>query len=391
MSTTQTSQKTFPFKDPYEWYAVLRRKTPVYRMANGQYMITRYEDAQKLLTHPATSHWGQDAQSQVFMSPTQRHIAQTLYTLSPEADKPYRKQILHQLAARSLRIEEDHIHALSIRLIEDLKKCQTIEFMNDYAHKFTFISIASILGIPPSDVNDLCETARALDGGYINNIDGSSDNAAATEFINYLMSFIVAQRKHPGDGLAGSLVELCKAEQEEDSFILSLLILLFYAGHLNMMNFFGNALLALDRNRNYLAELKARDHVDDADVNELLRYDSPLQFIILYARERIDLNGTKIPGGSQLLVSVGAANRDPERYPDPDRLSPSRSDGHLSFGAGAFRCIGARLALLQGRIGLGNFVHHAANFGIKHELVTWRTTPLVQRGPKILPLTIEWR
>jgi cytochrome P450 len=390
MTKTARGNQLIPLDNPYPWYEKVRKDTPILKLANSQWLITRYSDVNHLLMHPDCSHWGQDPQTQAFMSPTQRAIAKTLHSLSPNSQKPYRKHILHQLAARSLQVEESSIVSEANRLLDILRSHSEIDFIADYAHKFTFATIARILGIPSTEIEKFTNIAGKLDGSYINQIDGTFDTEDSKRFIEYLKNFIERKKIEPENDLTSGLLQLCNNEDEEDEFILSLIILLFYAGHQNMMNFLGNAIIALSKDMPFQQQIRNEKDAGIPSVDELLRFDSPLQFIIMYAKQRIEMDQVTIPLGSQLLISVGSANRDPLVYKNPDTLQLGRKEPNLSFGSGAFRCIGARLAQMQALVGIQRFLQVTRSFSLQEKDIIWRTTPLVQRGPKILPIKTEW-
>ncbi len=377
-------------ENPYPWYSKMRDKSPIQRIANGQYLVTGHEYAKLLLTHPACSHWGQNSETQAFLSPIQKEIAKTLYSLSIESGKPYRKAILHKLAARSLKISEDDILKNAQSTMNTFRDKSRIEFMRDYAHSFTFSTISKIIGIPDTEIPRIDKLAGEMGGSYLNCITAESENSNGIEFIQLLSDFISFKTKNKDNKLASLLIDLCEEEDEDEEFIISLIILLFYAGHENMMNFMGNAMVALHNNSDFLTILKSHPETINSAVNELLRYDSPLQFIILFCEDRIKIKDFEISPGNQLLISVGAANRDSSVFANPDSLQLNRKGEFLSFGAGSFRCIGARLAQLQAEIGLNLFLKNIKEFEIDFDQLIWNTSTFVQRGPKILPLKLTW-
>jgi len=376
--------------NPYPWYSSMRELSPIHKITNGQILVTGHKYAKFLLTHPACSHWGQNSDTQAFMSTIQKEIAKTLYSLSIESGKPYRKTIMHKMAARSLKIREEEIHETAQSILDGLKNQTAIEFMHDYAHKFTFTTIAKVIGVPDSKIKKISDVAGKMGGAYLDCIIGESDTSLGQEFIELLSDFLTEKRKSKDDKLASLLIELCEEEDEEEEFIISLIILLFYAGHENMMNFMGNSIIALNNHKDFQQSLRDDPKIISSVVHELLRYDSPLQFIMLLSEDRIKIDEYEIPPGNQLLVSVAAANRDPLVFEDPDNLILDRKGEYLSFGAGSFRCIGARLAQIQAEIGLSLFLKNIKEFEIISEDLIWNESTFVQRGPKHLPLKLTW-
>ncbi len=345
-------------EDPYPAYRHMQETSPVFQIATGQWVILDYENAQQLLQGSKCLHWGQDERVFAHLPPVEKAIATTLYALSPESNRPYRKQILHQLAGRSLRIDETFIKQLSEALLSNLKNKQEIDVIKEFAHPFTFGTICRIIGIPEHQRKGFSDLVALMDGGYLGCIDleTGQQTKEGTLFIQQLRELISIKRKKPDNDLCSILLESSVDEPDQETFLIAMLILLFYAGHQNMMNFFGNALLALHEHP--LIQQNFREHPEllHKGVDELIRYDSPLQYIMLIAKEDMYVRGKYITKGSQLFIGVGAANRDPKFFKAPDQLKLDREYKHLGYGVGAYRCIGARLAQLQAHIGFAELV-----------------------------------
>ena len=191
------------------------------------------------------------------------------------------------------------------------------------------------------------------------------------------------------DDLISKLVEADDASGSEvgDRRLVNLLIVLLHAGHQNMMNFIGNSVLALARDPDCLALIRREPARIAGAVDELMRFDSPVQFIPLISRDTITLYDQVIQPGEGVWVCVGAANRDPEAFSSPDRLDLSRNaQRQLSFGLGAWRCVGARLAQVSGAVALERFFAHVAEFRVVDEALRWRGHPIVQRGLEAFPI-----
>jgi cytochrome P450 len=386
------NEPQYSIADPYPWYKWVQQEKPIFRTPDGMWMITGYEDAMLLLSDPRCSHWGQDSQIFQYLSPVEKAIAQTLHALAPGSTPAFRKQIMHQLAARTLQVDEDDMKQQADEILAGLRSSSRIEFMNDYAHPFTFGTICRVMGVPQEEVSAFSKTVGGLKGGYLSFVDEKSwsngEDEAKKVFIDTLRRLIGLKRKKPGKDLCSAILSVVPDGDGDDSFIISLMVLLFYAGHQNMMNFMGNALVALQDRVEDQATLRESLSAAITGVDELIRYDSPLQSVILITQESINLHGTTIPAGSQLLISIGAANRDPAKFENPDQLILGRRPNHLGFGAGAFRCIGARLAQIQGGIGMHRFFAHLSAYTIA-ENISWSHFS-VQRGPSSILLDINW-
>lgn len=379
----------FPVNNPYSFYNSLRKESPIYRASPLQWVFTDYDDAVALLQNPLCSHWGQDPDTQMMMFGGQGAFAKTLFAFAPDSNLPYRKKIMHGLAAKSLRFEVESMQKQADDLLRGMRHKKEIDFMLDYAHPYTFSTISRIVGVPEKEINNLVNIVASLKHGYFGFIVSPEATGTGADFLNFMRSLIEYKKLHPGEDLCSALIETCHSEKEDDSFILSMLLLLFYAGHDNMMSFMGNAICALHEHPTTQEALRQSPERVDGCIDELLRYDSPVQFFLLFAKDDISLKGKNIRAGSQLLVCVGAANRDPKVFKNPDQIDLDRKPSHLSYGTGAYRCIGARLAQLQAATGLRKFIEATVSYSI--DKIRWRHTPYIQRGPVALNLQINFK
>lgn len=379
-----------PTVDPYPAYHKVRKENPIYRVSPTQWVITGYQDAISLLQNPLCSHWGQDSETQAILFSGKSAVAKTLFAFAPDSGLPYRKNVMHALAGKNLKFDGKAMQEQADQLLDKLVGKEEIDFIRDYAHPLTFETISRIIGIPEEDIPELSETVAELDGMYLGLIYNPVATGAGGLFLSFLRTFIEQKKANPGDDLCSALIDACRREEEDESFILSMLILLFYAGHDNMMNFLGNAILALDKHQPEQAILREQPARAYECVDELLRYDSPVQFFLLFAKGPIPLGTKTIAAGSQILICVGAANRDPSVFTNPDGLDLNRKPAHLSYGTGAYRCIGARLAHMQAGTALSKFIARTTAYAPVNGGTVWRTAPYVQRGPSSVKLHVTW-
>jgi len=377
--------------NPYPAYARQQKDQPVFQAGEQRWIISRYEDAMALLSDPRCTHWGQEQAQASALPPMEKAIARTLGYLTPGNEKPFRKMILHQLAASSLRIEQASMVEEARQIWERHSSSSALEFVHDFAHPFTFGTIGRIIGLPETLRNDLMKSAGVADGQYLSFIplayEQEKEAASSNLFLETLQHFIAYKKRKPGNDLTSELIRLSVGEEEE--FMIPLLLLLFYAGHLNMMNFLGLAVLMMEEHPHVQQSFRSHPEKILPAIDELIRYDSPLQYLMLVTKEAIVVRGIQIPANSHLLINVGAANRDPQQFSKPKQIDLNRKPRHLGFGAGAFRCIGARLAQLQAAVGIQSFLEHVPAYTIDHKQIEWRAHPFVQRGPRILNLKIE--
>ena len=356
-----------------------------------QWVITGYEDAVSLLQNPSCSHWGQDTETQTMLFSGRGAVAKTLFAFAPDSGLPYRKRVMHALAGKNLRFEAKSMRTQADTLLANLNGQEEIDFIKDYAHPFTFETISRIIGIPDDDIGDLSKIVSEINGMYLELIYNPVSTGPGGVFLDFLRDFVAHKKTAPGDDLCSALIDACRKEDEEDSFILSMLVLLFYAGHDNMMNFLGNAVIALNSHQAEQVALRQQLVQMSECIDELLRYDSPVQFFLLFAKQAVTLRKKTIPAGSQLLICIGAANRDPSAFSRPDSLDWTRKPAHLSFGTGAYRCIGARLAQLQAGTGLSSLLAWTDAYSPVDNGTIWRTAPYVQRGPSSLRMHVSWK
>ena len=384
--------------DPYPFYHDLRQTSPLWRVPQGYWLVTTHADSLALLCDPKCDHWGQKMSGESGDDSTRAALAESLLALSPDRAGPVRLAVMNGLSCRN---QDELMREMSDRadeILRSLRPRDAFDAVSDYAHPFTFGSICRVMGVPSPDIPTLCETAAKLQGKYIKYVSGRfrSDlsDGPMKDFIDYFQKLLMSKRRDPGDDLISALIAQLRTEQAaqaNDRLLLSLTLLLLYAGHQNMMNFIGNAILALARNPESCAPLRRNPELIDDLVIELLRFDSPVQHILLVAREEITLHGRSIKPGEIILVGVGAANRDPDAFANPDELDiDRRPKTQLAFGAGAYRCIGARLAQIQAATVLDRFLAHIADFHVTQEQLRWHSSPIIQRGLQALPLSVRW-
>jgi len=227
-------------------------------------------------------------------------------------------------------------------------------------------------------------------GANFRNVTGM--HRSLNEFRAYLRDLIVQRRAAPGDDLITGLIQVTgEGDHLSEEEMLGLCMLLLFAGHETTTNLIGNGLLALLRHPDQLALLRQDPTLIGGAVEELLRYDSPVQGTPRIVTEEMTLGETVVQPGQTLLLLYGAANRDPERFPDPDRLDITRRDNkHLAFVHGAHFCLGAALARMEAQIALGTLLGRAPDLRMACEEVEWRPNALM-RGLKALPVRFSPR
>jgi cytochrome P450 len=348
--------------DPYPSYARLRRFDPVHWAEGpGVWVLTRYADIVSVLRSPHASaerteigrqrvpaefqEVFSDRKDAMLNADPPRHTRLRLLV-----NKAFTPGAVADLAPFIQRFVDDVIDTVGPRGRMDL--------IRDLAYPLPATVIAEMLGVPHEDrdrfkqwSDDTAALASNLPGNLSEDVLRRAD-VGMRELRAYFAGIVARRRVEPRDDLLSGLV---KAQQEGDRLneaeLLANAVLLLNAGHETTTNLIGNGTLALLRHPDQLRRLREDPALVPTAVEELLRYDSPVQFTTRVLKEDLELGGKQLRAGQTVLLLLGAANRDPAQFPDPDRLNVGRADNkHLAFGLGSHFCLGAPLARLEGRI-----------------------------------------
>jgi cytochrome P450 len=348
--------------DPYPFYARLRSTDPVHWADQvGGWVLTRYADVIAVLRSP-------DASSERTAAVRQRVDPefQGLFDfrshsmLNADPPRHTRLRLLVKKAFTPRTVEElaPFIRSFVDEVLGSAQARGRMDVMADLAFPLPATVIAEMLGVPPQDRDRFKkwsdETAAAV-GNLPSNLSPDllrRSMASMEELVSYFRGIIAARRTEPRNDLISALV---RAQEEGDRLsdeeLLANCVLLLNAGHETTTNLIGNGTLALLRHPDQLRRLRDDPSLVPAGVEELLRYDSPVQFTSRILKADIELGGKAMGAGQAVLLLLGAANRDPEQFPEPDRLDVGRPDNkHIAFGLGPHFCLGAPLARLEGRL-----------------------------------------
>jgi cytochrome P450 len=265
-----------------------------------------------------------------------------------------------------------------------------MDLRTDFAAPLPIIVIAELLGLPPGDRVQLREWSDRM----ATFIDGTIRDAgipeaavAADQMCAYMERIIELRRREPRDDLISALALAHEeGDQLSDDELLATIGLILAAGHETTTNLIGNGVLALLRHPDQLAALRREPERIDTAVEELLRFDSPVQTTSRIPTREIEVRGVRIPAGREVGLYLGSANHDPEVFTDPAVLDITRNEGrHLSFGYGAHFCLGASLARLEGQLAILALTERLPALQLAEPDLTWRSG-IVLRGLKRLPL-----
>ena len=343
--------------DPYPLYAELR-KTPVTRQQDGSYVVSTYQETLALLHDPRVSSdaWKacRDLTQRAVPEQAASGLPPSLIALDPPEHDRIRLLMsrqfgqLHNPRRVSLIIPE--ITNIVSGLIGRLSGKDQVDLVEDLAFPFPFMVICRLLGVPHEDEARFHVWSR----------EARTNQQALAELGHYLADLAEGRRQPGQERSTGAVAGDGQAGQMSRAELMSNASLLFFVGHETTVSLIANGMLTLLRNPEVLDRLR---HSDDPRlavrvVEELLRYEPPLQFlpIVRSATADIDIANITIPRGAPITLMLAAANRDPQHIPAPHRFDPDREDTqHLGFGSGTHYCFGASLARLETRIALTEF------------------------------------
>ena len=385
-------------RDPYPHYDRLRRVEPVHITSHGMYLISRHSDVSGVLrdkrfgkdfVERSTRRYG----AKIMEEPIFRSMSHWMLQQDPPDHARLRGLVVKAFTARRVEDMRPRIQEVVDQTLDRVIPHGSMDLIEDFAFRLPVTIICDMLGIPEEHrevfYHGSRDSGRILDPVPLTPEDIARSNAAYMMSQMYFQQLFELRRKQPGDDLTTQLVQAeedgSKLTNEE---LTANIILLFGAGHETTVNLIGNGLLALHRNPDQLALLKARPELITNALEEFLRYDSSVQMTGRVTLEDIDDLGTKkIPRGESVLCLLGSANRDPAVYPDrPDRLDITRPNVRpLSFGGGIHFCLGAQLARIEAEIAISTLLRRLPDLRLDDaENPEWRPT-FVLRGLKRLP------
>jgi len=350
--------------NPYPAYAALRAGDPVHFSAAIQaWVLTAYEDCERVLREADTfssSSFTASGQLATVLQQQRREFplgeVPTVLNSDPPVHTRLRTLLNRAFTPRAIEGLRPHIEEIAASLLADAGRTGgRFDAVTGFAQPLPIIVIAELLGVPPSDRDQLKEWSTAIaNTTNVLNTEGAlvAARQATVELIAYMDKVVAQRRAAPGADIMTALVQ---AEEDGERLshdeLLAFSILLLLAGHETTTNLIGNGLFALTEHPEQAGRLRAEPELLPSAVEEFLRYDSSVQGAVRFARRAVEVGGRSIEQGSTLLLLLGAANRDPAQFPDPDALDVSRSPNrHLSFGRGIHFCLGAPLARLEGDI-----------------------------------------
>jgi cytochrome P450 len=351
--------------DPYPWYAALRRHDPVHELEGGGVFLARYEDAIAVYRSPhASSDKKAEFRPKLGDSPLYEHHTTSLVFNDPPLHTRVRRIIMGAVNQKAITRMEPNVERLVDTLLAEMAEKREVDFIDAFAAQIPIEVIGNLLDIPRTERAPLRAWSVAILSGLEPKLTPAmfeAGNRAVTEFIAYLRALIAERRRKPGDYDSDVLTRLIQGEQDGEKLTEKELyhqcIFLLNAGHETTTNLIGNGLWALLNNRAELARLRADPALVPSAIEEMLRFDGPIQLNNRRLTAPMTLSGKTLPEGTLITIGIGAANHDAEQFADPERFDVARKPNrHLAFGQGDHVCVGMNVARMEGRIALGRLL-----------------------------------
>jgi cytochrome P450 len=394
-------------EDPYQFFSLLREHEPVHQTPFGVYLVSRHADASAIVRDP---HLSTDQQnSDLFrtfaeanppsdddtMNQDRMNNVVMLFMDPPDhtrlrglVSKAFTPKMVERLRMRVQKIVDERLDEVEAR------GDGRMDVVTDLAYPLPVVIICELLGVPPEDHATFSawssELAASIDPDPLVSPDQRVRiEAAGNAFLEYFGDLIERRRRSLRDDLLSALID---AEEGGDRLteeeLLGTALFLLIAGHETAVNLIGNGTLALLQHRDQLERLRDDPSLDRHTVEELLRFDSPVQLTQRITLDEYQVGDVTIRKGQNLVPLLGAANRDPEEFDEPDRLDLGRENANrnVAFGGGHHFCLGAALARLEGEVAIGTLVRRFSDIELAGEPV--RRTTFTLRGLEHLPVAI---
>jgi len=396
-------------EDPYPTYARLRQESPAFYDGTWELtFFTRHDDVSAVLKdrdrfgrdfrhRMETDEVDPDLYRRIYPPqwPTwSRYIRESFIDLEPPRHTRLRRLVSKAFTRRSSEAFRPRLEEAAARIIDQALESGTLDVIEDFATPIPVAMIAELMGLPARDHQQVLDWSHAIVRVFDQNVtdaDGNAAESATKDFVAYLEEVVEKRRKTRGEDLISSMVDVEDAgDTLTDEEIVATAILTLNAGHEATVHAIGNGLLALARDGGQYGRLHRGEARVETAVDELLRFDSPLQMFERWVLVDTEVAGVTLVKGSKVGLLLGSANRDPEVFEDPEMLDLARQPNpHVSFGAGLHYCVGAPLARVELEAALAAFAARVARIELRE--ASGRIRSLVFRGLDSLQLAIKAR
>jgi len=364
------------YANPYPTYRALRQNEPLKPMPNGSYFLTRYDDL--VAAYKNTKAFSSDKRKEFLPkyghSLLYEHHTTSLVFNDPPAHTRVRRLIMGALSPRAISGMEGDLIALVDRLLDAIAAKEHCELIGDFAAAIPVEVIGNLLDVPHEEREPLRGWSLAILGALEPVIGAevfARGNRAVGDFLEYLEVLVERRRAKPGNPERDVLTRLILGEDGERLSPKELLhncIFLLNAGHETTTNLIGNGLVALFEHPSEKKRLIEQPDLIKTAVEEILRFESSNQLGNRMTSEPVELGGIAMPAGTPVTLCIGAANRDPAQFADPERLDIGRTPNrHLAFATGAHQCAGMALARLEGAIAISRFLKRFPHYALNGE------------------------
>ncbi|MGY4291126.1 cytochrome P450 [Bradyrhizobium sp. LM2.7] len=367
------------YDNPYPTYRALRENEPVKRLPNGTVFLTRYDDL--VATYKNTKSFSSDKKREFAPkygdTPLYEHHTTSLVFNDPPAHTRVRRLIMGALSPRAIAGMEGDLIKLIDGLLDAIAAKGRCELIEDFAASIPIEVIGNLLDVPRDERAPLRDWSLAILGALepvVSSEAATRGNKAVEDFLAYLSTLVARHRQKPGNPERDVLTRLIQGEENGERLtekeLLHNCIFLLNAGHETTTNLIGNGLEALHRNPDQKQRLIDSPELIKTAVEEVLRYESSNQLGNRMTTERVELGGVMLDAGTSITLCIGAANRDPAQFPDPESFDAARTPNrHLAFATGAHQCAGMALARLEGAIAISRFLARFPNYAVSGQPV----------------------
>ena len=391
-------------QDPYPAYARLHEEGPLHYLdVDGKWAlwsIVSHAECSSIAKDPRLS--AKRSQQMILSLPTSsqsefKELARMLglwliFMDAPEHTR-LRKLLNRGFTAAALEGLRPQVEAIVDRMLKPLQPGSEVELMREFANPMPVRIISEMLGVPQERHDDFVAWSRAI-AVFRGSPDRTVEQARAAQdallaLTDFFRNTVAERRRNKGNDLISLLIDIEEeGEVMTEEELYAQCIALLFAGHETTRNLIGNGMYTLLKNPEQTAELRVKPEIIRTAVEEILRYESPVQFTARVLKEEIEVCGQRIPKQWSVLCMLGAANRDPKKFKDPNQLNLQRlNNEHLAFSAGPHFCIGAQLARLEGQVALLNLVQRFPQMKLTGPRPEWAPT-FGFRGLKSLPVIL---
>ena len=383
--------------NPYPTYERLRTEDPIHKSLFGTWIITRYADAVSILNDkrfnvdnlPERLQLKSAYLKEGDLQTLSQTINQWLLFLNPPDHTRLKRIVTPAFSSTAVEAVRQKIHTIFDDLLAKVKQKGEMDIITDLANPLSALTIAEIFGLPREDYTKLIRWAS--EEFFILQQTWSLEayqhqNQVVTENKEYLAEKVAELKKEQNDGLISYLINQKNVENQlTEEEIISTCMVINIGAKDTTSSLIGNSILALLTHPESLDYLQQNPKEIKNAVEEFLRYDSPIQTVHRRAMEDVEMAGKVIPSGDTVIIHIGAANRDPEEFTNPDQLDFTRQNRHIAFGGGIHHCLGIFLAKIEAQIAINTLIQSLPDIRMNTDKLDWHES-IALRGLKTLPV-----